>query len=70
MNPNPLNRQLPHEEAIRRFLERINADSQPKQQPQPQQHQSQPDQPKICHLTTDELVTQEAAEELAHWFKK
>ncbi len=65
MNSNPLtNRQLPHEEAIRRFLERINADSQPKQD------LPKPDQPKICHLTTDELVTQEAAEELAHWFKK
>ena len=60
MNSNPLtNRQLPHEEAIRRFIERINADSQPKQH-----------QPKICRLTTDQLVTQEEAEELARWFKE
>jgi hypothetical protein len=59
MNPKPLaNRQLPHEEAIRRFLERLKAD------PQPKQHQ-----PEICRPTTD-LVTQEAAEDLARWFEQ
>lgn len=60
MNSDPLtNHQLTHDEAVRRFLERLNADSQPKQ------HQA-----KIWRRATDQLVTQEAAEELARWFKK
>jgi hypothetical protein len=80
MNSNPPNRQLPHEEAIRRFLERLSTDLQPRQDvPQPMQDQPQPkqdvpqpmqDQPESCRPTTDELVTPEAAEELTRWFQK
>ena len=81
MNSNPPNRQLPHEEAIRRFLERLSTDLQPKQQVEPQPVQDEPrpvqdepqpkqDQTKSSRPTTDQLVTQEAAEEMARWFKK
>jgi hypothetical protein len=73
MNSNPPNRQLPHEEAIRRFLERLNTDLQPQQvEPQPMQDEppQKQDQPKSCRPTTDQLVTPEAADELARWFEQ
>ena len=60
MNSNPsTNRQLPHEEVIRRFVQAINTDPQRKQQPS-----------KIYRQATEQLVSQEEAEELARWFEK
>ena len=54
-NPSP-NRQLSHEETIRRFLVRLDADL--KQQ-----------EAKDWQQTTEQLVTSQAAGELALWFK-
>jgi hypothetical protein len=60
MNSNPLrNGQVSHEEAVLRFLARLNADTLPKRE--------RPEKP-AC-VTTDQLISLEAAEALARWFR-
>jgi hypothetical protein len=61
MNPNPSgNRSLPHEEVVRRFLERLNGGTQPPRVFQPNGWQP----------AKEQLVSMKAAEELARWFRK
>ena len=60
MDPNPLsNRQVPHDEVIRRFLQRIKDESQPKLEPA-----------QVWRRPSEQLVSPKAAEELARWFRK
>ncbi len=60
MNPNPFgNRQPPHDEVIRRFLQRLNDSSSPKPRPV-----------NVWQPAPEQLVSSKAAEELARWFRK
>ena len=67
MNPNPFgNRQVPHDEVIRRFLQRIKDDSQPtKYLPAPKY-----DPPAGWRRPSEQLISPQAADELARWFRK
>ena len=67
MDPNPLPNQLPHDEVIRRFLQRLNEASQPKPEDtsQPKHEVAKTWQPAV-----EQLVSPKAAEELARWFRK
>jgi hypothetical protein len=49
----------PHEEVIRRFVQALNTDPQRK-----------PQQSKIYRQATEQQVSQDEAEELARWFEK
>jgi hypothetical protein len=61
MNPNPsTNRRPPHEDVVRRFLDRLNNDPQLPRVYQP--HGWRP--------AKEQLVSMKAAEELARWFRK
>jgi hypothetical protein len=60
MNPNPYaNRQVSHEEAVKRFLRQLNGDPQAK-----------PIAARVWRSASEPMVTPEAAEELARWFSK
>ena len=60
MDPNAFpNRQVPHDEVIRRFLQRLNDDSKPKHE-----------YAKNWQPASEQLITPKAAEELVRWFRK
>ena len=74
-NPNPLsNRQLPHDEVIRRFLQRIKDESQPKREPVrhelPAYQPPTPEPERSWRRPIEQLVSPKAAEELERWFRK
>jgi hypothetical protein len=61
MSPNPsTNRRPPHDEVVRRFLDRL------KDNP----HQPRVYQPARWRPGKEQLVSMKAAEELARWFRK
>jgi hypothetical protein len=61
MNSNPsTNRRPPHDEVVRRFLDRLNDNPQ-----QPRVYQ-----PAVWRPAKEQLVSMKAAEELARWFRK